>query len=212
MCVGAPIYTNVLTDHEVNKGDSFSVSLNLERIGENFTYIWTKNGVQFRTNSNINVTVTSLFIASADCGDNGIYNVTATNQFGSDWLSFKLTVLCKLHCCIINHGVILTPTNTIIIGPPVFQAIGNATQINVNVGQSFTINCRVIESYPPNPRIILTVTPGNTSEDITASPMQNITSDKVGDYMYTCRADNTRDTTTLAFQVQVTAMCKSVCF
>ena len=98
------------------------------------------------------------------------------------------------------------------IGPPVFQAIGNATQINVNVGQSFTINCHVIESYPPNPRIILTVIPGNTSEDITASPVKNITSDKVGDYTYTCRADNTRDTTTLAFQVQVTETCKSVCF
>ena len=102
MHTDAPIYTNVLTDHEVNKGDSFSVSLNLERIGENFTYIWTKNGVQFRTNSNINVTVTSLFIASADCGDNGIYNVTVTNQFGFDWLSFRLTVLCEL-CCIINN-------------------------------------------------------------------------------------------------------------
>lgn len=103
VCVGAPIYTNVLTDHEVNKGDSFSVILNLEKLGDSFTYVWTKNGIQFKANSNINVTVTSLFIASADCGDNGIYNVTATNQFGSDWLSFRLTVLCKLHFCIINN-------------------------------------------------------------------------------------------------------------
>ena len=92
-----------------------------------------------------------------------------------------------------------------------FQVTGNATQINVNVGQSFMINCRVVESYPPNPRIILTVRPGNTSEDITASPIQNITSDRVGDYIYTCMADNTRNTTTIAFQVQlVTAIitCK----
>ena len=98
---GAPNYTNVITDSEVNKGDSIAVSLNLERLGDNFTYFWTKNGVQFSGDSNINVTVTSLFIASANCDDNGIYNITATNQFGSGSLSFRLTVLCKLRIAIL---------------------------------------------------------------------------------------------------------------
>ena len=85
-----------MTDTEVNKGDSIIVSLNLERLGDNFTYFWTKNGVEFEGNDIVNLTVTSLHIVSADCDDNGLYNVTATNQFGSGSLYFRLTVLCKL--------------------------------------------------------------------------------------------------------------------
>ena len=207
MYTGAPNYTNVMTVSEVNKGDSITVSLNLERLGDNFTYFWTKNGVEFGGNGIVNLTVKSLHIASADCDDNGIYNVTATNQFGSGSLSFRLTVLCKLRILFVSFYLLYRT----IIGPPVFQNT-SATQINVNIGQSFTINCRIIESYPPNPRITLRVSPGNTSEDITANPIQSINSVKAGDYIYTCRADNTRNTTTLAFQVQVTITCKpSVC-
>ena len=209
MDIGAPNYTNVMTDTEVNKGDSITVSLNLERLGDNFTYFWTKNGVEFGGNDIVNLTVKSLHIASADCDDNGLYNVTATNQFGSGILYFRLTVLCKLR---ILFCFILSLIPYYYIGPPVFQN-ASATQINVNIGQDFTINCRIVESYPPNPRITLIVSPGNTSKDITANPIQSITSVKAGDYIYTCRADNTRNTTTLAFQVTVTITCKPpVCF
>ena len=196
-----------------NKGDSITVSLNLERLGDNFTYFWTKNGVEYGGNGIVNLSVKSLHIASADCDDNGIYNVTATNQFGSGSLSFRLTVLCKLRILFVSFCLLYRLIYRTIIGPPVFQNT-SATQINVNIGQSFTINCRIAESYPPNPRITLTVNPGNTSKNISANPIQTITSVKAaGDYIYTCRAYNTRNTTTLAFQVQVTITCKpSVCF
>lgn len=89
---------DVLNDREVSKGDSVSVTFNLEaepNMGDNFNYIWTKNGKPLTGSSGTMLTATSITIASADCSDNGVYNVTATNQVGSDSISFRLTVLCK---------------------------------------------------------------------------------------------------------------------
>ena len=94
-----PNYINSTGDQEISIGNGFSVIFNLEAqpiMGDNFTYTWTKNGVPFTSSSNVAITATSLSITSAECSDNGLYSVTATNPLGSDSVSFRLTVLCKL--------------------------------------------------------------------------------------------------------------------
>lgn len=85
-------------DREVNKGDSVSVTFNLEaepNMGDNFNYNWMKNGEPLTESSGIILNATSITIASANCSDNGVYTVTATNQAGSGSISFRLTVICK---------------------------------------------------------------------------------------------------------------------
>ena len=75
--------------------------------------------------------------------------------------------------------------------------------ISVTAGQDFTINCRVTKSYPPNPTITLTE-PGSVPTDVTANPSQVFRQNQAGTYMYVCRADNTRATVNLTYQVTVT--------
>ena len=103
----APNYTNVPADQEVNKTSSLALNFQLEAQGDNFTYNWTKNGVQFISNINVTVTAASISITSADCSDNGLYSVTATNHLGSDSVSFRLVVLCKLRIYNSNYDYLL---------------------------------------------------------------------------------------------------------
>ena len=79
---------------------------------------------------------------------------------------------------------------------------------SVIAGQDFTINCRVTESYPPNPTITLT-TPGSVLTDVTANPSQVFRQDQAGTYTYVCRANNTRITVNLTYQVSVVTMSPS---
>ena len=96
---------DVLADQEINKGDSLNNTFSLDaqpKMGDTFTYTWTKDKVQFtNSGSNVAVMATSISITSATCSDNGLYNVTATNPLGSDSVSFRLTVLCKLKTLIL---------------------------------------------------------------------------------------------------------------
>ena len=195
----APNYTNSTGNQEINKGDAFSLALNLDanpNMGDNFTYTWTKDGVQFTSGSNVAVTATSISIASAVCSDNGLYDVTATNPLGSDSVSFRLAVLCKLEHFVIQKYFVSSQ------GPPIFEAGSSPIMISVTAGQDFTINCRVNESYPLNPTITLTA-PGSVPTNVTANPSDVFSRNQAGTYTYLCRADNTRETTDLTYQVTV---------
>lgn len=91
--------------------------------------------------------------------------------------------------------------------------------ISARAGENFTINCHVVESYPENPIITLEVPGDSARRTITSMPMQIFSQSQVGDYMYVCRANNTRVTTSLIYRVQVTIapskgliiMCILVC-
>ena len=87
-------------------------------------------------------------------------------------------------------------------GPPTFEAGSGVIPISVIAGQNFSINCRVNESYPLNPTITLTGT-GITIPDVTANPIRYSSQNQAGTYTYVCRADNTRATTTVTYQVSV---------
>ena len=123
---------------------------------------------------------------------------------------------CKELCPVRNYGsytrwllysafiLILTFFGNLYFqGPPIFEAGSIPRMISVTAGQDFTINCRVTKSYPPNPTITLTE-PGSVPTDVTANPSQIFRQNQAGTYMYVCRADNTRATLNLTYQVTVT--------
>ena len=89
-------------------------------------------------------------------------------------------------------------------GPPVYQAGNSPQMISAIAGEFFTIDCRVVESYPTDFTITLKVPGDSDGRNITSMPVGNFSQSQVGNYMYECRADNTRITTSLIYQVQVT--------
>ena len=86
--------------------------------------------------------------------------------------------------------------------PIIFEAGSSPRRINVTAGQDFTINCRVTKSYPPNLTITLT-TPGSVPTDVTANPSRVFRQNQAGTYTYVCRANSTRATVNLTYQVSV---------
>lgn len=76
--------------------------------------------------------------------------------------------------------------------------------ISAIAGEIFTIDCRVVESYPTDLTITLKVPGDSERRNITSMPVGNFSQSQAGNYMYECRANNTRVATSLTYQVQVT--------
>lgn len=89
-----PIYSSAENSYEVLKPNVFPLTLNLEAKPAVTNFNWTRNGMLIIENvSNSSIIIST---SNSNCGDVGLYMVTANNSVGMGSFNFTLTVNCKL--------------------------------------------------------------------------------------------------------------------